>query len=201
MKCPKCGYNSFESYDVCIKCSHDLTAHKTTYGLKPIVLQMETRAAMAAELAAKSGPSTASEPIPEQSADLFSFDLPDEEPATPAGIESVKEDFFNFDENTVTPPSELLSAFSFDDDQSADKKKSGEDAFSNLLEPTQNGDTVSDDASRTTTTPLTSESSPDEYELNNFSWDDTPETTSDDNKKPVDAFKSLFGEIEDIVKK
>ena len=34
MKCPKCGYNSFEFHDVCKKCAHDLTSYKDIHGLK-----------------------------------------------------------------------------------------------------------------------------------------------------------------------
>lgn len=200
MKCPKCGYNSFECYDVCIKCSHDLTSHKETYGLKPIVLQMETRTAMAAALAAKAPSAAAPESLSEQTDDLFSFDLPDEEPATSAK-EEPKVDFFSFSEKADTPPSELFNAFSFDNDQSADKNSSVEDAFSSLLEPTQHNGTTPDAVSNATSSPLTSNGSPGEFELNNFSWDDTPEIANPESKKPVDDFKSLFGEIDNTTKK
>ncbi len=197
MKCPKCGYNSFECYDVCIKCSHDLTSHKENHGLKPIVLQAETRTAMAAALTAKTPSAAAPESLSEQTDDLFSFDLPDEEPAK----EEVKVDFFNFSEKAATPPSELFNAFSFDNDQTTDKNNSAEDAFSSLLEQTQHNSAAPDAAATTTPSPLTPNSSPGEFELNNFSWDDTPEIANPENKKPVDDFKSLFGEIDSAGKK
>ena len=38
MKCPKCGYNSFEYLDACKKCNSDLAAYKQTHGIQPIVL-------------------------------------------------------------------------------------------------------------------------------------------------------------------
>ena len=39
MKCPKCGYNSFEIHDTCKKCANDLTSYKNIHGLKSIVLR------------------------------------------------------------------------------------------------------------------------------------------------------------------
>jgi hypothetical protein len=201
MKCPKCGYNSFEGYDTCIKCSHDLTTHKATYGLKPIVLQMETRTAMAAALAAETVSAAAPVPPPEQTADMFSFDLPDEEPAATAREDAVKEDFFSFGEKTDAPPSELFNAFSFDNDQTAGKNNSADDAFSSLLESTQHSETLPHAAPKTTPSTSTPDNSPGEYELNSFSWDDTPETSESDDKKPVDNFKSLFGGIDGAAKK
>ncbi|MBJ6724679.1 hypothetical protein [Geomesophilobacter sediminis] len=37
MKCPKCGYNSFEFLDQCKKCSTDLTNVKKRCGIKPLL--------------------------------------------------------------------------------------------------------------------------------------------------------------------
>jgi len=33
MKCPKCGYHSFEHLDRCKKCGHDLDEHKAKFNL------------------------------------------------------------------------------------------------------------------------------------------------------------------------
>lgn len=38
MKCPKCGYNSFEYLDSCKKCNTDLISFKMTHGIKPTIL-------------------------------------------------------------------------------------------------------------------------------------------------------------------
>lgn len=38
MKCPKCGYNSFEYLDSCKKCNTDLTSFKLNHGIKPTIL-------------------------------------------------------------------------------------------------------------------------------------------------------------------
>ena len=34
MKCPKCGYHSFDHLDSCKKCSHDLVEHKAKFNLR-----------------------------------------------------------------------------------------------------------------------------------------------------------------------
>lgn len=38
MKCPKCGFNSFEYLDSCKKCGNDLAAFKMSLGLQPVVM-------------------------------------------------------------------------------------------------------------------------------------------------------------------
>lgn len=45
MKCPKCGYHSFEYLENCKKCRHDLREHKVKYHLRG--LQIPVTAAMA----------------------------------------------------------------------------------------------------------------------------------------------------------
>lgn len=38
MRCPKCGYNSFDHLDNCKKCSKDLTEHKAKFNIQSILL-------------------------------------------------------------------------------------------------------------------------------------------------------------------
>jgi hypothetical protein len=38
MKCPKCGFNSFEYLDSCKKCGNDLLAFKMSLGIQPVVM-------------------------------------------------------------------------------------------------------------------------------------------------------------------
>lgn len=38
MRCPKCGYNSFDHLDHCKKCNIDLTEHKARFGIKSVLL-------------------------------------------------------------------------------------------------------------------------------------------------------------------
>lgn len=37
MKCPKCGYNSFDHLENCKKCGNDLLAHKSKFGLRSLL--------------------------------------------------------------------------------------------------------------------------------------------------------------------
>lgn len=66
MKCPKCGYNSFEFLDTCKKCKHDLSAFKKSLGINfpaisPVVEAAPPLAAatVATSLAAAAAPVTA----------------------------------------------------------------------------------------------------------------------------------------------
>lgn len=49
MKCPKCGYNSFDYLDNCKKCGKDLLEFKQRYGLKSVLLPGAILAAGSAE--------------------------------------------------------------------------------------------------------------------------------------------------------
>lgn len=48
MRCPKCGYNSFDHLDSCKKCSKDLTEHKARFNIQSILLSEMPAEAMAA---------------------------------------------------------------------------------------------------------------------------------------------------------
>ncbi|MCK4503580.1 MAG: hypothetical protein KAU22_11140, partial [Desulfuromonadales bacterium] len=41
MRCPKCGYNSFDHFDSCKKCGNDLIAFKQSYGIKSVLFPGE----------------------------------------------------------------------------------------------------------------------------------------------------------------
>ncbi|MDY0300128.1 MAG: zinc ribbon domain-containing protein [Trichlorobacter sp.] len=51
MKCPKCGYNSFDDNDFCPKCANDLVKHKQAFGIASVVLSPARRADLLAEVA------------------------------------------------------------------------------------------------------------------------------------------------------
>ncbi len=70
MKCPKCGYNSFEHLSACKKCSADLTAYKESLGIRPTVLPTFLQPATPAPQspAATVAPSEVTD-------DLFSWDI------------------------------------------------------------------------------------------------------------------------------
>jgi uncharacterized RDD family membrane protein YckC len=49
MRCPKCGYNSFDHLENCKKCGKDLSEHKSRFGIKNILLSGVVMAAREAE--------------------------------------------------------------------------------------------------------------------------------------------------------
>jgi hypothetical protein len=59
MKCPKCGYNSFDHLDNCKKCNIDLTEHKARFGIKSVLLAEALQDGLSAESLAV----TADEPL------------------------------------------------------------------------------------------------------------------------------------------
>jgi hypothetical protein len=103
MKCPKCGYNSFEHLSACKKCHADLAAHKDSLGIRALVLPAFLQQAAPAPPAAV---------MPKDvSDDLFSWDIADN---TAAGDGPVPFDL------VVAPGGELLAdsgniSFTFDD--------------------------------------------------------------------------------------
>lgn len=181
MKCPKCGFNSFEFHDSCKKCSNDLTSYKATYGIKPIVLPAEVRAGMAGELLAQSALNNPQPAASEAPMDMFSFDVPDA-PATPA----IADDPFNFDDEPTAPSG---GSFAMDDNDRSAQAKAEDDAFADLLESTsQKEEPAAGNAKGGT-------------ELGNFSWDDTPDEPTGGSAKPVeDDFNSLFGDSDEAKK-
>ena len=50
MRCPKCGYNSFDHLDSCKKCGKDLVEHKQKFGIVSVLFpgQMKPGGASAA---------------------------------------------------------------------------------------------------------------------------------------------------------
>ena len=197
MKCPKCGYNSFESIDICAKCSHDLTAHKSTFGLQPVVLQKEVRLAMASALAAQEPePEAAPELVEQQQPDdIFSFDLPDDEQTqTPEQTTTIMETASTLQPETITD-GDILKAFSLSDEPAeSTSTMETQDVFADLVETTRQEtavDPLFPDATRTFADETTTKG---EYDLTNFTWDDTPEPSPSSPPKPVDDFDSLFGD-------
>lgn len=120
MKCPKCGYNSFETYDACQKCGSDLVAFKQSLGIRPILYPpgfVPEREELFAGPSEQASPETAS-------AEVISWDIPEERP------ESSEEPFtgFDLDFGDADSPSE---GFRFDMEE-----YSTTDAESSLFEPT-----------------------------------------------------------------
>jgi len=190
MKCPKCGYNSFEIHDTCKKCANDLTGYKNTHGLRSVVLPLVARTDMAEKLM-----NQASQDIHAVAADapsdMFSFDIPVSDPVT-IGNSSPQDDPFNFDDQPASP-SQGGGEFSFDDDQKSAQARAEEEAFADLLE-------TSPKAPQAATLPVADTQNAGE-DLSNFSWDDTPDELSGSETKSTDDFNNLFGETDEDAKK
>jgi len=193
MKCPKCGYNSFEIHDTCKKCANDLTSYKNIHGLKSIVLPFESRAVMAEKMMAdKMSASPAA--VAEVPVDMFSFDTTEAEAASESGA-FVKEDPFDFSNEQPTN-SFGDSDFSFGKEQMAAQAKAEEDAFADLLESSIG---KVDESSATKPAVADQQAGSD---LNDFNWDDTPDPTPGGAAKPAeDDFNSLFGDTDDTATK
>ena len=194
MKCPKCGYNSFEIHDSCKKCAHDLTGYKDIHGLKSVVLPPETRTIMAEKLRAEQGLDVTAAVV-ETPADMFSFDIPESD-TTPDAASFLKDDPFDFGDEPLSTSLEK-DDFPFGREQMPSQAEAGEDAFADLCESSfQNkiGAPSSPQPAAATT--------PAGLDLNDFNWDDTPDTTPGEAANvSKDDFDSLFGDTDDAAYK
>jgi len=194
MKCPKCGYNSFEIHDTCKKCANDLTSYKDIHGIKSIVLPHETRTIMAEKLMADKV-QDAPTALVDAPSDMFSFDIPEGE-ATPETSSFIQDDPFDFG-NEQASPSPGGGGSPFGNAQMSAQAKAEEDAFSDLIESSSQTTREAPSAPQSAGADNSFES-----ELNSFSWDDTPDTVPAEAAKPAkDDFDSLFGDTDDTAKK
>lgn len=186
MKCPKCGYTSFESYDSCRKCSADLVEFKQSHGLTPVIIPPSLRSEMAGGLGLSQ---TEGDNTADTAGDMFTFDLPTtQQPASPASAAASSP--FSFDDPPAAP-----SPFSFDTPSSS----APQDPFAALLssppEPQKPAAAAQQPATQG-------------FEMNSFSWDDTPTpgqpgevTPASAPKTEDDDFNSLFGDLDGSEKK
>lgn len=187
MKCPKCGYNSFEYYDNCKKCANDLTGYKQTYSISSIVLPDEIKEMKAAAFSDADSVTASRIDASETNDDMFAFDLADDSSDKPSVTNN---DPFNFDE-----PEEAATAFNkpvpvMEDDS----------VFGDLLESTSQSDESPFGSSQSTQTQSNvtgSTSGSGEFDLEGFSWDDNSSSTAEETPKVEDDFDSLFGDMTD----
>jgi len=204
MKCPKCGYNSFEYHSFCNKCSADFSTYKQTYNITSIVLPPEAREKKTEEF--RSASSAEAQPVESVEADeeMFSFDLPGS-PApssTPSSTPS----------SAPSTPSQSYDPFNFDDDLPKalpQETKVEAEGLADLLE-SSNSQAYTDPfvsyAATSSAPPVETESRTsgllDDFDLENFSWDDTPvPTATSGGQTDTDDFDSIFGETADSTKK
>jgi predicted nucleic acid-binding Zn-ribbon protein len=172
MKCPKCGYNSFEYNDTCPKCLNDLTGYKATHGLKAMALPPTARTEMARSMAAEAQVDDHPAEDEDMTSDIFSFDFDESEQGTGQGAGGPVHDPFRLDDEPADSPAQA---------------RDEEDAFTGLLETTPQ---------KSATAPANKPAAVNnEFDLKNFSWDDTPDPAGDGKpgKPREDDFGSLFG--------
>ncbi len=150
MKCPKCGYNSFEFLDACKKCGTELGSFKKTHRISTVIRRA---AAVPMEAAVEAVPLVATQ-APVQQEDLHaSFDLgfPD---TPPAGVNDKEFTGFTFSDEPAPPAQDStptaneasVDDFTFgepaeDDSKSTswdiqfDSNGSGMDEYERILDP------------------------------------------------------------------
>jgi hypothetical protein len=187
MKCPKCGFNSFEYYDSCKKCSNDLIAFKQIYSVTSLVLPLEAKEKMAAEFRLAESETAQSIDSVESHDDIFSFDLPGE----PTSQLTNSDDPFNFDEPATGADTVGVS-------------RSDDDVFADLLESTSQVEESTFAAPQMSTPSSSAEKSADssestgEFDLESFSWDETPAAPpATKGTETTDDFDSLFGDTKE----
>jgi DNA-directed RNA polymerase delta subunit len=121
MKCPKCGYNSFEHLDDCKKCGQDLSAHKDKFNLRGFYAAGQSTAPVITETTVDETPeeeTSADEPVD------FGFDFLDEEdkPAgdTPESLELSNDSEDVSIEQPFGADSETIPANDLSADENAD---------------------------------------------------------------------------------
>ncbi len=116
MKCPKCGFNSFEFLDSCKKCGADFGAFKQSHGISPVVLRPSAVPAAAPVSVPEPAPVEAS--AKEQPESDFSWSAP-EEPTSPESGSKQDDTFdFSFSEPAEEKPviDGSSSGFSFEEE-------------------------------------------------------------------------------------
>jgi len=158
MKCPKCGYNSFEFLDNCKKCSIDLVAFKDSLGIRPVILPFMAKAAEAPAMGFTIASSILEQPVPENIAEplvednSFSWDeslaeeSPKQEESIPGldmgSVQGEKDDagLFSFGEES---PTDSFGEFSFEEVAKESSQQAAalsavqppvEESFADLLE-------------------------------------------------------------------
>jgi hypothetical protein len=187
MKCPKCGFNSFEYYDTCKKCSSDLVGYKQTHSISSLVLPGDAKEKLAVDYRDESGTPDDLSDANENHTDIFSFNLPDESSPTP---DSPNSDPFSF----AAPSTDAATS---------DKSHTGNDFFADLLESTTKSAgpelnvKTTDTFAQESGNGAESSSTTDEFDTQSFAWDDTPIAAASTNSQGSNNVDSLFGDLEE----
>ncbi|MBT0664848.1 hypothetical protein KI809_11100 [Geobacter pelophilus] len=115
MKCPKCGYNSFEHLDSCKKCGNSLTAFKESLGLRALILPAGATMATVAQVASDDYNVTAT--THDSTGDeTFQWDMPSPGPVATKEDASTGDFDLDFGEEAKPATPAAADPFSFEDD-------------------------------------------------------------------------------------
>lgn len=191
MKCPKCGFNSFEYYDSCKKCSNDLAGFKKTYFISSVVLPQEIKVRKADEYNQSVHADEQARETVESHDDIFSFDVGDSSHGT----------------QTFETEATFAGVETFQDVSHSGAIKQSGDFFADLLESTSHAEDTFSESTKISDShaeaKVQSESTiTGEFDLTSFSWDDeTSSATALGATNVSDDFDSLFGDTKDTPKK
>ncbi|MBI5657278.1 MAG: hypothetical protein HZC44_10890 [Geobacter sp.] len=170
MKCPKCGYNSFEYLNTCRKCGIDLAGFKNTLGLRPVILPPAVSAQHATEIIPAGETPAPVEAAETASAETFHWETPVDTEAAIPQLPEISPFALDLDE-APTPPAAPVEPFAFIDQPSTDS----------LSVPTE------------------STESPASVTLSDFSFDEQeptePEQPAVTTEIPASSIDSSFGEF------
>ncbi|MEI7815901.1 MAG: hypothetical protein WCI45_01805 [Desulfuromonadales bacterium] len=140
---------------------------------------------MAAELLSAENVSDSNKDALESHEDIFSFDLPEDSLTAPV---LHNDNPFDFDD----PLPEI---------NNKKNQQQEDDVFADLLESTSQVETSPLDTVTVVTKNKEAPSVPGEFDMENFSWDDSPAAVTPSGSKTDDDFDSLFGDTNGSAKK
>ncbi len=96
MKCPKCGFNSFEFLESCKKCGAGFGSFKQTHGISPVILRSGSALAAAAVPDSPPEPAPAAPTGAPEEETGFSWSAPEESPGTARDMKQEEDVDFSF---------------------------------------------------------------------------------------------------------
>ncbi|MFZ3209224.1 MAG: hypothetical protein WA140_10375 [Geobacteraceae bacterium] len=210
MKCPKCGYNSFEFLDNCKKCGGDLGTFKKSFGLRGLAFSLKPTPS--ADVATSIVPRPESDARTKQlteAAPVDILDWPPVEPTPPLRETGASPPGFDLGLTELQGARESTSPFGDDPlDAAGESSEGGGEGYGDFsFEETgnefQSPQAVPDGQ------PLADDNLTDgEFEMEDFFIGEEPAVAENPVKGPTappqkqgkDEFDSLFGEVEDTGK-
>lgn len=126
MKCPKCGFNSFEFLESCKKCGAGFGSFKQTHGISPVILRAGSALAAAAAQDSPPAPAPAAAAGAPEEETGFSWSAPEDSPGTAPQEEAAD---FSFSDTAQKVPQDdgAFSEFSFEEQpqQAASQQTAG----------------------------------------------------------------------------